>query len=246
MSISFFADPQTLNDLNIPGRHKNNSISRLFDTVITAGGRKLMDNMFQNPLTDANEINRRSSIFRYFENQAIVFPFTEEEFSLMENYLSSGSSGNLLSVGMNGIWKKVLQIVTQDKAYEELNKEVCKTIELLNRFYDFANKLQDQESPYRDQLELIKKTFTHPKLSWLKQEQGITDQPLLKLVKYDYQLRTGMYAQMRQLTQMIFHLDVYIAVLQLVSKGGLALLLPCRKEASYRYLIFIILLLKMR
>ena len=108
--------------------------------------------------------------------------------------------------------EKSAAVVTQDKAYEELNKEVCKTIELLNRFYDFANKLQDQESPYRDQLELIKKTFTHPKLSWLKQEQGITDQPLLKLVKYDYQLRTGMYAQMRQLTQMIFHLDVYIAV----------------------------------
>ena len=72
MSTTFFADRQTLEDLNIPGRHKNNSISRLFDEVVTAGGRKLMDNMFQSPLTDADEINRRSSIFKYFTGNWIL------------------------------------------------------------------------------------------------------------------------------------------------------------------------------
>ncbi|HEY0177683.1 MAG TPA: DNA mismatch repair protein [Pedobacter sp.] len=212
MNKNFFADVQTLNDLNIPGRHKNNSISRLFDVVITAGGRKLMDEMFRNPLTGAEEINKRSSIFRYFESKAITFPFTGEEFGMIENYLSSAGSSNILSAGMSCISKKILQIAAQDKEYEQLNREVCKTIELLNRFYDFANKLQDQEGAYKDQLNLIKSTFKHPKLSWLKQERGVNELSLLKLVRYDYQLRTAMHEQMKQLTEMIFHLDVYIAV----------------------------------
>jgi DNA mismatch repair protein MutS len=212
MNKNFFADGQTLNDLNIPGRHKNNSISRLFDVVITAGGRRLMDEMFRNPLTGAEEINKRSSIFRYFEGRNITFPFTDVEFGLVENYLSSAGGSNILSAVMSGISKKVLQIAAQDKEYERLNTEVCKTIELLNRFYDFIDKLQGQESAYKDQLELIKSTFEHPKLSWLKQEHGVNELSLLKLVRYDYQLRTGMHEQMKQLTEMIFHLDVYIAV----------------------------------
>lgn len=212
MSKIFFADPQTLNDLNIPGRHKNNSISRLFDTVITSGGRKLMEKMFQEPLTDAGEINKRSSIFRYFESQAITFPFNEEESGLIENYLSSSGSSNILAAGISCMSKKILQIVAQDKEYEQLNGEVCKTIELLNRFYDFAGILQDRDGAYRDQLNLIKNVFRHPELSWLKQEQGVQKLSLFKLIRYDHQLRTVMHGQMKQLTEIIFHLDVYLAV----------------------------------
>ncbi|MRG44399.1 DNA mismatch repair protein [Chitinophaga sp. SYP-B3965] len=205
--MSFFADKQTLNDLNIPGRHKNNSISRLFDTVITMGGRKLMDHLFQHPLTDAEEINQRSSIFRYFSTQPVTFPFTAEEFAVMENYLSAGGS-NIMHV----LSKKVLQIVAQDTAYEQLNGEICKTIEMLNHFRDFAEQLQDREGAYKEQLELIGVIFRHPKLSWLQQERGVNSLSLVKLVKYDHLLRTAMHAQMKQLMTLIFHLDVYVAV----------------------------------
>lgn len=220
MSKAFFADKQTLNDLNIPGRHKNNSISRLFDTVVTKGGRKLIDQLFQHPLTDADEINRRSSIFQYFGQQSISFPFTDEEFGIVENYLSSSGSGSLIATGINGISKKVLQVVAQDKAYEQLNLEVCKTIELLNRFYDFSKQLQNREGAYREQLELISNIFNHPKLGWLQEEREIKELSLTKLIRYDHQLRTGMYEQMKKLTGLIFYLDVYIAVADVARKRG--------------------------
>lgn len=220
MSQFFFTDKQTLNDLNIPGRHKNNSIARLFDTVVTTGGRKLLDKLFQQPLTDAIEINRRSSIFKYFEKQDLAFPFTAEEFGVMENYLSTAGSSHILSAAVNGISKKVLQIVAQDKEYERLNHEVCKTIALLNRFYAFANRLQDGDAAFKDQLELIRNTYQDPKLAWLKQEAGINDLPFGKLVKYDYLLRTGMHEQMKALTAVIFHLDVYLAVAAVGKQKG--------------------------
>lgn len=220
MSKFFFADQQTLNDLNIQGRHKNNSISRLFDRTITTGGSKLMDKFFQQPLTDPEQINRRSSIFKYFEQQQVIFPFTSEEFAVMENYLSAAGNSNRITAATNGISKKVLQIVAQDKEYEQLNKEICKTIELLNRFHDFTDQLKDREGAYKDQLELIEKVYQHPKLSWLKNEQGATDLPFFKLVRYDYSLRTGMHEQMKELTALIFHLDVYIAVSMISRQKG--------------------------
>ncbi|RYE22359.1 MAG: DNA mismatch repair protein [Sphingobacteriaceae bacterium] len=209
--MSFFADKQTLDDLNIPGRYKNNSISRLFDTVVTAGGRKLMDGMFQTPLTDADTINKRSSIFQYFTNNPVAFPFTGEEFGVMENYLSSGG-GSVLSVAANALSKRVLQIAAQDKEYELLNNEICKTIELLNNFHMFVLGRHDEESPYSEQAEEIKAIFNNPKMQWLQTARGAKQLPMLKLINYDHLLRTGMHTEMKKLTELIFSLDVYIAV----------------------------------
>jgi DNA mismatch repair protein MutS len=210
--MSFFADKQTLDDLNIQGRQRNNSIERLFDTVVTTGGRKLMGSMFQQPLNNATEINSRSSIFKYFSGQAITLPFTGEEFGLMEDYLSSGQGGSLAASVVNVVLKKVLQIAVQDREYVQLNTTVCKTIVLLNQFHAFINRLPDEQSPYKEQLDRIKNIFANPGLSWLQAEASVGHLSLAKLIKYDYLLRIGLQKQLQELSQMIFLLDVFIAV----------------------------------
>ncbi|HWZ04326.1 MAG TPA: hypothetical protein VNX40_12000 [Mucilaginibacter sp.] len=210
--MSFFADKQTLDDLNIPGRQRNNSIARLFDTVVTAGGRKLMDSMFQLPLNNEVEINSRSSIFKYFAGQSITLPFTGEEFGIMEDYLSSGGGSSLAASVVNVMSKKVLQITVQDGEYVQLNTAVCKTIALLNRFYVLVNQLPYGQNPYKEQLDNIKKIFANPELKWLQVEANVKHLSLAKLIKYDYLLRTSLQRPLQELTQMIFHLDVYIAV----------------------------------
>lgn len=218
--MSFFADKQTLEDLNIPGRHKNNSISRLFDTVITAGGIKLMDDLFRQPLTDPAEINKRSAIFQYFTTHPMLFPFTEEEFSQVENYLRSGGGGNLAETGISIMLKRMLHLVAQDRDYDLLKTDVCNTITLLNRFYEFASQLKDTESPYQPQLTAIKNIFSNQKLIWLREEGKPKDLSMSKLIKYDHLLRTGMHLEMQELTEMIYHLDVYIAVAGIAAKNG--------------------------
>jgi DNA mismatch repair ATPase MutS len=189
--------------------------------VTTAGGRKLMDSMFQFPLTSADEINKRSGIFRYFAAQSVTFPFSADEFGLMENYLGSGAGGNILSIGLDVLSKKALQVVAQDKTYEELNDEVCRTIALLGRLEVLANHLPDiQDSPYRDQLEQIRNIFNHPRLGWLERAQGVSELPLSKLIKYDYQLRSIMHEHLQELLTMIYYLDVYIAVSRVGKQRG--------------------------
>ena len=73
--MSFIADKQTLDDLSLLGKYNTNSVFSLFNQVNTRGGEKLLDIMFNHPLTDADAINNRSKSFRYFHDNTFTFPF---------------------------------------------------------------------------------------------------------------------------------------------------------------------------
>ena len=66
--MSFETDKQTLDDLNLLGKYKNNSVYSLYVGTITRGGERKMEDMFLHPLTDAKSINERSAVFRYFRD----------------------------------------------------------------------------------------------------------------------------------------------------------------------------------
>ncbi|MEG2229088.1 MAG: hypothetical protein RRY39_11445, partial [Odoribacter sp.] len=86
--MSFISDKQTLDDLNVVGKYKNNSIFNLFNHTHTRGGERVLENLFQYPLSDAVEINKRSAIFDYFRENDISFPFEKELFDAVEHYTS--------------------------------------------------------------------------------------------------------------------------------------------------------------
>lgn len=209
--MSFFADKQTLEDLNMLGRHKNNSIASLFNATVTNGGRKLIDELFQQPLTDATEINKRSDIFQFFTDHPVAFPFSEDEFSVMERYLSTGGEG-VLSVAASMVSKKTLQVLAQDKEYDLLVADICKTIQLLRQFYQFIDQQPTVGNPLNEEIAIAKAILADPKLNWLFTEKRIEQLSLIKLVKYDYLLRTRMHKELEQLNEIIFRLDVYITV----------------------------------
>ena len=60
--MSFETDKQTLDDLNLLGKYKNNSVYSLYVGTITRGGERKMEDMFLHPLTDAKSINERSAV----------------------------------------------------------------------------------------------------------------------------------------------------------------------------------------
>ncbi|RZJ83852.1 MAG: hypothetical protein EOO20_22050, partial [Chryseobacterium sp.] len=153
--MSFFADKQTLEDLNMLGRHKNNSIASLFNATVTNGGRKLIDELFQQPLSDATEINKRSDIFQFFTNHPVAFPFSKDEFSVMESYLSAGGGG-LLSVAASMVTKKTLQVLAQDKEYDLLVADICKTTQLLRQFYQFIDQQPTVGNPFNEEIAIAK------------------------------------------------------------------------------------------
>jgi DNA mismatch repair ATPase MutS len=218
--MSFFADRQTLNDLNILGRHKNGSLARLFDGTITPGGTRLMDQMFQEPLADPEAINRRSAIFQYFSRNPRKFPFTAEGFGQMDDYLKSGKAGGIFASLKNASSKKWLQWTIGDSDYRRLATGVAQTIEGLERFYQFISELPSDGDAFDRPKKQVEEIYSGEKFKILISLASEKALSFGHLVKYDYLIRHKLHDEIAQIIELIYELDVYLAVAEVGVKMG--------------------------
>lgn len=215
--MSFIADKQTIEDLNLLGKYRQNSIFSLFNKVKTGGGEKLLGALFQTPLADDETINRRSAIFQYFQSKKIIFPFSNEEFGQMENYLGSSSANNYLATLFTLAKKKLLGAVVRDEEYQQIQTGLQQTIAILNRCKIFIRQFEEnEEHPFSDELLTVKNILNDPRLQWMTVQSSISQLSLQKTARYDHLLRHTMQTLLTSVMDTFYQLDVYIAV------GGLA------------------------
>jgi DNA mismatch repair ATPase MutS len=232
--MSFITDKQTLEDLNIPGKHRADSVFSLYNKVVTYGGERLLNDMFQHPLSDHAAINERTGVIRYFASLSLTFPFSKEQFHCMEDYLEMEGHANLISTGVHVYGKKLMEIFTRDEAYAALEQQLVTTIGLLNDFSDFLNALPapDGSSFYLGQLNEIKNLFNTGCFNWISKQGDVKKLSPSLVVKYDYLLRSAHAKEIRSVLNTIYHLDVYLAVskLMIVKKFSLAEALPMKEN----------------
>jgi len=212
--MSFIADKQTLDDLNLPGKYKPDSIYNLFNRVHTTGGEKLLDALFQHPLTDPDEINRRSELFRYFQQKALAFPLVGESLNVMENYLGGGGGENFVMAITGTARRKLLDSVVRDEAYSRIKTGLLTTIEVLKLFFDFMGRLEEEDGldgPFGKQIRRVKEIFNDRRLEGLRTEWE-AGWSWLKVARYDHLLRNLLQTEMATLTGIIYQLDVFMAV----------------------------------
>jgi DNA mismatch repair protein MutS len=218
--MSFIADKQTLDDLNITGKFRPGSIFSLFNRVRTAGGEKLLEAMFGRPLSDPGEINKRSSIFRYFQQKALSFPFDPSAVEDMANYLAGAAESNFVAAGLGNLRKLVLGYVLRDGRHAVLQNGIQSTIAVLTIFSDLIRQFgQYSDSPYFEQILLARKIIEDERLGWSgggersggsKRSGGSL--PFLRLIRYDHLLRHTMRKELGVLMSILYELDVFIAV----------------------------------
>ena len=117
--MGFNIDKQTLDELNLLGKFRHDSVYYLFNRVKTRGGEQLLDDMFRCPLTDAGAINERSSIFRYFQQAALSFPFDEKQVALMREFLDTRGITRALLVLAGTFLKHWLSGLIRDERYKK-------------------------------------------------------------------------------------------------------------------------------
>lgn len=215
--MSFIADKQTLEDLNLLGKYRQHSVFSLFNKVKTTGGERLLGTLFQTPLADHETINRRSAIFQYFQGKKVTFPFSDEEFGQMENYLGGSSANNYLATLLLLAKKKLLGAVVRDEEYQQVQTGLQQTIAILNRCKIFIRQFEEKEEhPFSDELLTVKNILNDPKLQWMTVQSSISQLSLQKTARYDHLLRHTMQALLTTVMETFYQLDVYIAI------GGLA------------------------
>ena len=211
--MNFIVDKQTLEDLNIPGKFTPGSIFSMFNKVQTSGGERLLNQLFKNPLTDVEEINKRSSLFCYFQGKDLNFPFSRAEFQTVENYLSAGSSTSYPAALLGAFSKKMQATLLRDERYPALQKGLLATISLLNALNDFMKLLDEpQPTPFDEERQVIQRILTTPSLGKLLKEKTATEFSTAKLAAYDHLLKHTLRSDLEVLLQRMYQLDVYLSV----------------------------------
>ncbi len=210
--MGFNIDKQTLDELNLLGKFRHGSVYALFNKVKTSGGERLLNEMFNSPLTDAAMINARSNVFGFFQESKLVFPFDVQQIDQMRDYLDTGTSGNQVFSLVDILFKKLLADITRDERYKKKIQGLQATIITLNRCYTFVENTWSQHSPYTARLKAVKEVLEDKRLEKLRNIDIYKTLPVKTLAFYDYLLKHDLHEEMEQILAFISELDVNIAV----------------------------------
>lgn len=220
--MSFNIDRQTLDELNLLGRFRQGSVYHLFCQVKTRGGEKLLDEMFRTPLDNETDINHRSSVFRFFQQAKLVFPFDVQQVGLMREYLDTGSGKSALAILVNMIVKKSLSSLTRDERYKKNVQGLQATIVTLKRCNVLLEALQPIPGPFSERVDAIRKILSDKHIEKLRNTDIYTVLPVKMLAYYDHLLKSRFPQEMNEVLTFIYELDVNIAVSDLARSKGFA------------------------
>lgn len=211
--MSFKVDKQTQEDLNLLGKYTPGSVFNLFNKVQTSGGEQLLQQMFQQPLTDPQAINTRSGLFNYFGEKKLQFPFSRQDFQEVENYFRIGTSSSYPGALLHVVSARVQNYLLKDERYVKLQEGLSVTIKMLSDLRRFLNLLNDGgTTPFDHEKNLLLGILAHPRLLNLLEQINSAKFSIVQLAAYDYLIKKTLQADMETLLENIYKLDIYIAV----------------------------------
>jgi DNA mismatch repair protein MutS len=231
--MAFIADKQTLEDLNLIGKFKPQSIYNLFNKVKTPLGERLLDAMFAQPLTDETEINTRSGIFRYFQAQGFYFPVPAKVFIEAENYLGMGTASSVVAVTFNVLRQRAAAVLLRDEQWARWQQGLSSAISMLQALQKFCHALAIAPgAPYYEELSLLKSLLGDRRLADIMAVDAKLPGSLLQFAVADHTLRYTLRDTMENIITNLGKLDVYIAVSEVAKERNFHYARALPKTAS--------------
>ena len=153
--MSFLIDQQTLDELNLLGKFRPDSVYHLFNRSRTRGGERLLDRLFRQPMTDADAINERSALLAWFGKKQLAFSFDPQQVALMQEYLDAGRAGNRWILFLDTAIKKGLSILARDERYKNLIQRIHAVIDLLVKCRQLTEQLGEVPAFYQERIDSI-------------------------------------------------------------------------------------------
>ncbi|AOW18147.1 hypothetical protein LPB03_12090 [Polaribacter vadi] len=233
--MGFITDKQTMDDLNILGRYKNNSIFRVFNNTITSGGGRLLENMFQHPLTNIADINARKEKFSFFEKLQVALPFNSKEIEIVEYYFRNPASKNKLTATTNLTKIKLMNYVFYDKEYTTIRDGLEKTIQVFSKLKVVLKRIEQESKNtfYHAQAKKMTNLLNHKSLELAWQCVGVHPLSLKQLLNLDFIFRGVLYNEFIDLLNELYKMDVYISVSDVSRKRKFVYAKAVKKEEKY-------------
>jgi DNA mismatch repair protein MutS len=222
--MSFTVDKQTLEDLNIFGKRGKNSIFSLFNRTYTRGGADVLERMFLYPLSDAQQINKRVNIIRYFQQNSVAFPFPPEWFDPVELYLSDYDERTKLRAEEDTMSRKLNSMIGADTQFKSIQQAVIIVGKIFNTLRQFLSNLPegDGKSIYLETLTGIKPILENADLGKFADQVSKSKPAFAEVAMYDQLIRFQEREKVLQMMQSVFSLDVYIAIATVAKDKGFA------------------------
>lgn len=225
---TFSADRQTLDDLNLTGKYKPGSVYSLFNKVQTEGAERLLDAMFQHPLSDPDEINRRSNRFLYLQQKSPAFPFTRDQLLQVEEYLRLGAHGNQLATTTDILRLRLMESLVKDQRYEQIKAGIEAVAGFITTCKSWFEQLDDKTSnPIRSLLDTAQNILADPRLSNLP--NSFSGQ---QVARFHYTFGTAIAQKISQLCEILYQLDLGITIGQVARQRNFTYALALPKEES--------------
>lgn len=212
--MSFKIDKQTLNDLVIFGNSRTQSVYNIFNRTLTHGGALLLEEMFQIPFSNAEEINERVEIIRYYRDAEVKFPFPCGIFEAIEFYLENTDRRSQLMSQDNTLGRKFKNFMGTDTEYSYIHKGIVCCIELLNSLSEFLkfSKKKNENKTISSLMADLERLLANEKWSWYPGERDKKKLTYEQAVVYDRIFRFEERENLLRILRLVYELDVYIAV----------------------------------
>ena len=219
LDMDFYVDQQTLDDLNIFGKYKDDdSVFHLFSKTRSYLGKKKMEQLFLHPLINLNEINDRSR-FIYCLGNIDEISLEYEDLDFIEYYLSLQPLPTRISY-YDAIRRHLLNCFFNDNPYYIIRRGIVLLIENLYKLSKFVEQLSQQKdnpiiTKYQQEIE---NTFKNEYLQGVLVFKKRKKLSLFDYTKLDFVFRYIARDKVRRLMDIIYELDAFTTAAMVAKK----------------------------
>lgn len=210
-------DEQTIADLSIFDKPGKASIFDLYNKTKTKGGTARLTQLFRQPITNEQEINRRAALYRFFSTYDYIFPVDAVTVGILDYYIENNDVRTQLQPGSGGLSQMLKNMVATDAGHLFIEDGVHACLRIFYQLEDFQRQLGDRitGSPYQQQYNQLMQIVNNPVFFDLKQYVGskhgakltpLTLSGLDKLIRFEQR------ELILLLLDLLYELDVNIAV----------------------------------
>ena len=219
--MSFETDKQTLDDLNLLGKYKNNSVYSLYTGTVTRGGERKLESMFLHPLTDARSINNRSRVFRYFADHDFGFPFNKEEFDTVEQYINSATGTRSMMNMLQLLRSKAMYYLSRDVEFDIIRHRIQTSLSFFRKARTYFDQLSVGSSgtPFQEVVDRGRSLLNSSSVVKLLSDDS-ENPNFLRLLLLDRGLRCSCHQTFKAIIELLQEIDVNVVVGRVAREKG--------------------------
>lgn len=230
--MDFISDKQTLDDLNLMGRFKKDSVINIYDRTRTRAGRQRLEKAFAAPFHDAARINARSGAFRYYSGVDAVFPFSDETMDSVEYWFGVTDACSAVSVAANLSSLRLRQLFSSDESYTKYIAGLSSAAKAVVETADFLGRFPEKDCPVWNSVCRFRECFPEEVIGRLAGICGTGLSGFRQQLAADALLRSGCRGGVPVMLDLLYELDFCLSVSQVAKERGFSYPAACEDTAS--------------